>query len=81
MNDEAEGGRRLSTREAAALLGVKPATVYAYVSRGQLTSRRDAVGRGSTFDAREVEALARRSRREAAARTPAGSRPYGPRSP
>lgn len=72
MNDEAEGGRRLSTREAAALLGVKPATVYAYVSRGQLTSRRDAVGRGSTFDAREVEALARRSRREAAARTPAG---------
>ncbi|MFD8985218.1 citrate synthase [Streptomyces sp. NPDC059564] len=72
MNDEAEGGRRLSTREAAGLLGVKPATVYAYVSRGQLTSRRDAVGRGSTFDAREVEALARRSRREAAAHTPAG---------
>ncbi|MFF5703924.1 citrate synthase [Streptomyces sp. NPDC012794] len=62
--------RRLTTREAAQLLGVKPATVYAYVSRGQLGSRRDAVGRGSTFDAREVEALARRSRREAA--VPAG---------
>ncbi|MET9320479.1 citrate/2-methylcitrate synthase [Streptomyces sp. NPDC003038] len=44
-----------------------PATVYAYVSRGQLTSRRHPVGRGSSFDAREVEALARRSRREAAA--------------
>ncbi|MBT2407066.1 citrate synthase [Streptomyces sp. ISL-87] len=60
-------GRRLSTRQAAELLGVKPATVYAYVSRGQLTSRRDPVGRGSSFDAAEVEALARRSRREAAA--------------
>ncbi|MEW2416676.1 citrate synthase [Streptomyces sp. NPDC046866] len=68
MNDQAEGAgeRRLSTRQAAELLGVKPATVYAYVSRGQLTSRRDAVGRGSSFDAAEVEALARRSRREAA---------------
>ncbi|MEU9035981.1 citrate synthase [Streptomyces sp. NPDC048352] len=63
-------GIRLTTREAAQLLGVKPATVYAYVSRGQLGSRRDAAGRGSTFDAREVEALARRSRREAAG--PAG---------
>ncbi len=63
MNEE----RRLTTRQAAELLGVKPATVYAYVSRGQLTSRRDQVGRGSTFDAAEVEELARRSRREAAA--------------
>ncbi|MFD5510244.1 citrate/2-methylcitrate synthase [Streptomyces sp. NPDC127051] len=67
MNDQADGERRLSTRQAAELLGVKPATVYAYVSRGQLTSRRDPVGRGSSFDAREVEALALRSRREAAA--------------
>lgn len=61
-----EGTRRITTQEAARLLGVKPATVYAYVSRGQLSSRRDPVGRGSSFDAREVEALARRSRREAA---------------
>ncbi|MFE3554422.1 citrate synthase [Streptomyces sp. NPDC059193] len=67
MNEE----RRLTTRQAAELLGVKPATVYAYVSRGQLTSRRDQVGRGSTFDAAEVAELARRSRREAAA-PPAG---------
>ncbi|MFD9570640.1 citrate synthase [Streptomyces sp. NPDC059982] len=72
MNDEADGERRIGTREAAELLGVKPATVYAYVSRGQLASRRDAAGRGSTFDAREVEELARRSRREAAGRSPAG---------
>lgn len=57
-------GRRLSTRETAELLGVKPETVYAYVSRGQLTSRRDPGGRGSTFDAKEVEALARRNKRD-----------------
>ncbi|MGW0293737.1 citrate synthase [Streptomyces tuirus] len=56
--------RRLSTREAAELLGVKPETVYAYVSRGQLSSRRVSGGRGSTFDAGEVEALARRNRRD-----------------
>lgn len=58
--------RRLSTKEAAELLGVKPETVYAYVSRGQLSSRRVPGGRASTFDAKEVEALARRNRRESA---------------
>lgn len=55
---------RLTTKEAAELLGVKPETVYAYVSRGQLSSRRAPGGRGSTFDAQEVAALARRNRRE-----------------
>ncbi|MFC9681642.1 citrate synthase [Streptomyces sp. NPDC056948] len=59
-----DADRRLSTKEAAELLGVKPETVYAYVSRGQLSSRRVTGGRGSTFDAGEVEALARRNRRE-----------------
>ncbi|MFI5524949.1 citrate/2-methylcitrate synthase [Streptomyces platensis] len=56
-------GQRLSTREAAARLGVKPETVYAYVSRGQLTSRREPGSRGSTFDAKEIDALARRTGR------------------
>ncbi|MGV9623026.1 citrate synthase [Streptomyces tendae] len=56
--------RRLTTREAAELLGVKPETVYAYVSRGQLDSRRAPGSRGSTFDADEVRALARRNRRD-----------------
>ncbi|MFJ6482857.1 MULTISPECIES: citrate synthase [unclassified Streptomyces] len=69
MSDQTDSARRLSTQEAARALGVKPATVYAYVSRGQLTSRRDPTGRGSSFDAAEVAALARRSRREAAAPT------------
>src|SRR6478609_5459618 len=54
---------RLTTREAAERLGVKPETVYAYVSRGQLSSRRAPGGRGSTFDAAEVDALVRRTGR------------------
>ncbi|MGW1378597.1 citrate/2-methylcitrate synthase [Streptomyces sp. NPDC002446] len=61
--DQDTAGRRLSTREASDRLGVKPETLYAYVSRGQLTSRREPGSRGSTFDAKEVEALARRSGR------------------
>ncbi|MFF5023304.1 citrate synthase [Streptomyces collinus] len=59
-------GRRLTTKETAEALGVKPETVYAYVSRGLLGSRREPGSRASTFDAKEVEALARRNRREAA---------------
>jgi citrate synthase len=69
--------RRLSTREAAELLGVKPETVYAYVSRGLLGSRRTPGGRGSTFDAAEVEALARRNRRGAAGSSADAGRPAG----
>ncbi|MEU9762016.1 citrate synthase [Streptomyces sp. NPDC001834] len=65
---DATAPRRLSTKETADRLGVKPETVYAYVSRGQLSSRRAPGGRGSTFDAAEVDALARRSgRREPSA--------------
>lgn len=48
---------RLTTAEAAARLGVKPETLYAYVSRGLLTSARGTGGRASTFDAAEVDAL------------------------
>jgi citrate synthase len=57
---------RISTREAARRLGVKPETLYAYVSRGLLSSRRAESGRGSTFDPQEVAALARRARPAAA---------------
>ncbi|MFF3713589.1 citrate synthase [Streptomyces phaeochromogenes] len=67
----AHEARRISTKQAAELLGVKPETVYAYVSRGQLSSRRSTGGRGSTFDTKEVEALARRNRREPAESSPA----------
>ncbi|MFJ3418120.1 citrate synthase [Streptomyces sp. NPDC086082] len=64
--------RRLSTKETAELLGVKPDTVYAYVSRGQLSSRREPGGRGSTFDAKDVEELARRNRRESSGSSGSG---------
>ncbi|WP_407563586.1 citrate synthase [Streptomyces sp. 184] len=67
----------LSTREAAERLGVKPETVYAYVSRGLLSSRKSPGGRGSRFDAREVDALARRHRRPHAAAAEDGESPAG----
>lgn len=69
MADSRPGERRLTTAEAAARLGVKPETVYAYVSRGLLSSTRGTGGRGSTFDATEVATLAARHQ---AGRSPAG---------
>src|SRR6266540_462261 len=54
---------RLTTQEVARRLNVKPATVYAYASRGLLSSRRSTGGRTSTFDPAEVERLAMRGRR------------------
>ncbi|KAB8192399.1 helix-turn-helix domain-containing protein [Nonomuraea phyllanthi] len=47
---------------AAERLGVKPATLYAYVSRGVLRRRHGEDGRRSLFSAEEVERLARRGR-------------------
>src|ERR1700734_1320993 len=52
----------LESEEAARRLGVKLPTLYAYVSRGLLTSQRAADGKRSLFDAEQIEALARRSR-------------------
>jgi citrate synthase len=52
----------LSTEEAARRLGVKPSTLYAYVSRGLIASHRSADGRSSLFAAPDVEQLAVRSR-------------------
>jgi citrate synthase len=52
----------ITTAEAARRLGVQPATVYAYVSRGVLRRRRDEDGRRSLFDAAQVEELARGGR-------------------
>ncbi|HEX6338053.1 MAG TPA: citrate synthase [Jiangellaceae bacterium] len=54
---------RLTTQEVARRLGVKPETVYAYVSRGLLDSARGPGGRSSTFDPKQVDALAARRRR------------------
>ncbi|MFF0342236.1 citrate/2-methylcitrate synthase [Kribbella sp. NPDC004875] len=58
----AEGDENyLTTAEVARRLQVKPETVYAYVSRGMLTSVRARGRRGSLFAAGEVERLASRS--------------------
>src|SRR6185437_4881429 len=58
----------LTAAETARRLGVKPATLYAYVSRGVLCRVRAPDGRTSLFGAEEVEQLARRGR----PRRPAG---------
>ena len=46
--------------QAAARLGVKPATLYAYVSRGVLPRHRSADGRTSLFDPDDLARIARR---------------------
>jgi citrate synthase len=54
----------MTTSETAHRLGVKPQTVYAYVSRGLLTRHPDPGGdrRRSRFDSAEVERIAQRAR-------------------
>ena len=59
----------LTAAQAAQRLGVKPATLYAYVSRGMLSRQAAPTAGTSLFDADEVERLARRGR----PRRPAGT--------
>ena len=58
----------IGAAEAAERLGIKQASLYAYVSRGVLSRRREADSRTSMFDADEVDELARKGR----PRRPAG---------
>jgi citrate synthase len=55
-------GEWIDAAHAAERLGVKTATLYAYVSRGVLRRRRAPDGRRSLFDPAEIEELARRGR-------------------
>lgn len=66
----AEPTRWMSSAQAAARLGVRPATLYAYVSRGLLASHPVPGSRRSRFDAAQVERLVARGRRR--------GRPAGP---
>jgi citrate synthase len=52
----------IGAAEAAQRLGIKPASLYSYVSRGVLTPRRGSDGRASLFDAAEIADFARRGR-------------------
>jgi citrate synthase len=52
----------IEAAQAAERLGVKPATLYAYVSRGVLRRRHAPDGRRSLFNTAEIEELARRGR-------------------
>ena len=52
----------IGAAEAAERLGIKQASLYAYVSRGLLSRRRESGGRASMFDSGEVEELARKGR-------------------
>lgn len=57
MTQTIDGIEYLDVDEAAGLLGVKKATLYAYVSRGVLRSYRQGVGRKRLYRREEVEAL------------------------
>ena len=60
----------IGAKEAARLLDVTTATLYAYVSRGMLSRAVAVDGRTSLYDRGEVEQLANRSRRRTPAERP-----------
>jgi citrate synthase len=60
-------GEWINAAEAAQRLGVKQATLYAYVSRGMLSRRRGEDGRSSLFEAAEIARLAERGQPRRAA--------------
>ncbi len=54
-----DGEEFLTAQEACALLEVKAATLYAYVSRGLLTSYRQGIKRTRLYRRAEIERLTR----------------------
>ena len=52
-----DGEEFLTVKEASRLLGVKPATLYAYVSRGVLASYRQGIKRQRLYRRAEIERL------------------------
>jgi citrate synthase len=54
-----DGEEYLTGDEAAALMGVKRETLYAYVSRGMLKSYRQGIKRQRLYRRSEIEALVR----------------------
>ena len=54
---EIDGTSYLTVEEACALMGVKPATIYAYVSRGTLRSYKQGIKRQRLYREDEIKAL------------------------
>jgi excisionase family DNA binding protein len=52
-----DGEEFLTAQEACAILGVKPATLYAYVSRGMLSSYRQGIKRMRLYRREDVDRL------------------------
>ena len=52
-----DGEEYLTVDEAARLMSVKPATLYAYVSRGVLRSYRQGIKRARLYRRSEIESL------------------------
>ena len=57
MSMTIDGHEFYTTAEACAALGIKPATLYAYVSRGLLRSYRQGIKRPRLYRRSEVESL------------------------
>lgn len=56
---EIQGEQYLSAGEASAMLGIKAATLYAYVSRGVLKSYRQGIKRQRLYRRRDVDRVMR----------------------
>lgn len=56
---EIDGVEYLTASEAAALLGVKRETLYAYASRGRIASYRRGIRRERLYRRSDIEALLR----------------------
>ena len=56
---EIQGEQYLSADEASAVLGIKAATLYAYVSRGILKSYRQGIKRQRLYRRRDVDRVMR----------------------
>jgi citrate synthase len=54
---EVDGVEYVGSADACALLDVKPATLYAYVSRGRVTSYRKGGGRSRLYRLADLERL------------------------
>jgi citrate synthase len=69
-----DGEEYLTGDEAAALMGVKRETLYAYVSRGMLKSYRQGIKRQRLYRRSEIEALVRLAPAEASGADPRTAR-------